>query len=62
MAEEEIIYDTFYNQPPPNEYYDEWPEDEYPVCIVCGAPYGSCMDIIFDYFGEPNAGNTNPTT
>lgn len=52
MSENDEIYDTFFNLPPVNRYDEEWPEDGYPYCPVCGAPYGSCMDIIFERIVE----------
>jgi hypothetical protein len=56
MADGEI-YDTFFNPPPSKEEYENewWDLEEYPACPICNAPYGSCMDIMFEKdFGVPN--------
>jgi hypothetical protein len=35
-----------------DDCYDDWEDDEIPVCPVCQAPYGSCMDVIFQDYGD----------
>lgn len=56
MSENAEVYDTFLNPPPIHRYdEDEWlVDDGYPYCPVCMAPYGSCMDIIFEQIYEEN--------
>ena len=53
---EDGLYDVFSNPPIRDSEPDfDLIEDDKYECPVCGAPFGSCMDIIFEPgFGEPD--------